>query len=341
MHVVPSVIAKRVSDLERTMQTQLFNRSTRQVSLTEAGQKFHVHANALVIEFDSVIGSMKRQGDVLEGHLRIKMPTTLTVLYLANVLSAFQREYERITMEVVLVDRSVNPIEEGYDVVVTGLAESYEGVSDLSLCPLEQLVCASPSYFEAKHRPEHPSDLADHDCLVFRPKGPSWQFESPRGPIAVDVPQKLVANDNSMLFAAACAGNGIAVLPTYLAKAHCRSEDGRIGVVAPRISSAGDLAKSARSEATPKTASCRRFGRVAAGTSRKCAAMGTGRVHARVEATVITRRKRHAANKGIFKCPALLAVTHSPAARRQPAPIPERPLYFGSGHQGYAGSKGH
>ncbi len=226
MHVVPSVIAKRVSDLERTMQTRLFNRSTRQVSLTEAGHKFHVHANALVIEFDSVIGSMKRQGDVLQGHLRIKMPTTLTVLYLANVLTAFQREYNQVTMEVVLADRSVNPIEEGYDVVVTGLAESYEGVSDLSLCPLDQLVCASPSYFETRPRPKHPSDLADHDCLVFRPKGPSWQFESPRGPIAVDVPQKLVANDNSMLFAAACAGNGIAVLPTYLAKDAV--EDGRL-----------------------------------------------------------------------------------------------------------------
>ncbi|WP_175148852.1 LysR substrate-binding domain-containing protein [Paraburkholderia ultramafica] len=68
--------------------------------------------------------------------------------------------------------------------------------------------------------------ISDHDCLVFRPKGPSWQFESPRGPIAVDVPQKLIANDNSMLFAAACAGNGIAVLPTYLAKAGVA--DGRL-----------------------------------------------------------------------------------------------------------------
>jgi DNA-binding transcriptional LysR family regulator len=218
IHVVPSVIAKRVSELERTTQTQLFARSTRQVVLTKAGQKFHAHANALVMEFDSVIGSMKRQGDVLEGHLRIKMPTTLTVLYLANVLSSFQREHERITMEVVLVDRSVNPIEEGYDVVVTGLAESYEGVTDLPLCPLEQVVCASTTYLQRKRRPEHPRDLADHDCLVFRPKGPSWQFESARGPIDVEVPQKLVANDNYVLFASVCAGNGIAVLPSYLAK---------------------------------------------------------------------------------------------------------------------------
>jgi len=231
MHVVPSVIAKRVSELERTTQSKLFVRSTRQLVLTDGGQKFHIHANALVAEFDSVIGSMKRQDGVLEGHLKVKMPTTLTVLYLARIVSAFQSQHERITMEVVLVDRTINPVEEGYDVVVTGLAESYEGVTDIPLCPLKRIVCASPEYLRKRRPPGHPRDLADHDCLVFRPKGPSWQFESPGGPISVDVPQKLVTNDNYILFSSACAGNGIAVLPEYLAKDSV--QDGTLQVVLP------------------------------------------------------------------------------------------------------------
>lgn len=218
LHVVPSVVAKRVNDLERTTRTQLFNRSTRSVTLTEAGQKFQSSASALVAEFDDIISSMRRDEGKLEGHIRLKAPTTLTVLYLADMLSAFQREHARITMEVLLVDRSVNPIEEGFDIVVTGLAESYEGVIDIPLCPLNQVVCAAPAYLEGRALPEHPRDLADHDCLVFKPKGPTWIFESSRGPISIDVPQKLIANDNSMLFAATCAGNGIAVLPTYVAK---------------------------------------------------------------------------------------------------------------------------
>jgi DNA-binding transcriptional LysR family regulator len=223
LYVVPSVVAKRVSDLERMTSTQLFNRSTRKVVLTEAGQKFQSSASALVAEFDEVIGSMRRDEGKLEGHIRLKSPTTLTVLYLAEVFSAFQHQHERVTMEVLLVDRSVNPIEEGFDIVITGLAESYEGVIDVPLCPLEQVVCASPKYLEGTNPPQHPRDLADHDCLIFKPKGPSWQFETKGGPISVEVPQKLVTNDNYMLFASACAGNGIAVLPVYVAKEALKS----------------------------------------------------------------------------------------------------------------------
>jgi DNA-binding transcriptional LysR family regulator len=218
LYVVPSVVAKRVSDLEKMTGTQLFSRSTRKVELTEAGQKFQSSATALVAEFDEVIGSLKRDEGTLEGHIRLKSPTTLTVLYLAEIFSAFQHQHKRITMEVLLVDRSVNPIEEGFDIVITGLSESYEGVIDIPLCPLSQMVCAAPVYLEGRTVPEHPRDLADHDCLVFKPKGPTWQFQSGRGPISIDVPQRLIANDNSVLFASACAGNGIAVLPAYLAK---------------------------------------------------------------------------------------------------------------------------
>ena len=96
LNVVPSVVAKRVTELEHTTHSQLFTRSTRALLLTDAGQKFLFSANALVAEFDAVIGSMKRRDGVLEGHIRVKMPTTLTVLYLANIVSTFQSENERI-----------------------------------------------------------------------------------------------------------------------------------------------------------------------------------------------------------------------------------------------------
>ncbi len=218
LHVVPSVVGKRVSHLEHTTGAQLFIRSTRKVELTEIGQKFQSKASALVADFDEVISSLKHDEGQLEGHIRIKVPTTLTVLYLADVLSAFQQQHERITMEVLLVDRSVNPIEEAYDVVITGMSESYEGVIDIPLCPLDQVVCAAPTYLDTHGLPEHPRDLPDHDCLVFKPKGAIWSFDSARGPISVEVPQKLVANDNYVLFSAAIAGSGIAVLPTYVVK---------------------------------------------------------------------------------------------------------------------------
>ncbi|AJC21039.1 LysR family transcriptional regulator [Pandoraea pulmonicola] len=220
VHVVPSVIAKRVSELEHLTQTRLFLRTTRSLELTEAGRKFHSHASALVAEFDAVVGSMKRAEGALEGHLRVKLPTTLAVMYLAELVSQFQSEHERITMEVVLVDRSINPVDENYDIAVTGLEESYEGVVDIPLCPLARAVYGAPRYLARKPAPAHPRELADHDCLVFKPQGATWQFESSRGPISVDVTQKLVTNDNVLLFTSVCAGNGLGVLPAYLVAGH-------------------------------------------------------------------------------------------------------------------------
>lgn len=219
LNVVPSVVAKRVNDLEHTVGAQLFTRSTRKVVLTESGHKFRVSAGTLVAEFDDVIHSLKRDEGLLEGHIRVKVPTSLAVLYLAGILSAFQREHTRITMEVLLIDRSVNPIEEGFDIVIGARAASYDDVMDIPLCPLQQVLCASPMYLRSRGEPSHPRELANHDCLIFQPTGSTWQFESERGPITVDVPARLATNDNSVLLAAANADNGIAILPTYVAKA--------------------------------------------------------------------------------------------------------------------------
>src|SRR3569833_1670212 len=218
LHVVPSVIAKRIGELEHATGTQLFNRSTRKVTLTAEGQKFQPKAAALVSDFDEVIAGLRSSEGMLEGHIRLKAPTTLTMLYLAEVLNAFQREHERVTMEVVLMDRSVNPVEEGFDLVIGGHSASYEGVIDIPLCRLGQVVCASPSYLEKRGRPLPPRGRADHDCLVFTPTGPTWFFDSERGPISIDVPQKLAANDNHLLFGAARHGNGIALLPIYVVR---------------------------------------------------------------------------------------------------------------------------
>lgn len=218
LNVVPSVVAKRVSHLESTVGVALFSRSTRQVSLTEPGTKFLPRARALVEDFDGIVTGMARDqaAGELEGALRIKAPTSLTVLHLGKIISAFQHAHPRITMDVTLVDRSINPVEEGFDIALGGISSSYDGVLDEPLCPIRQVVCAAPAYLSRHGTPGHPRDLADHPCIVFRPTGNTWMFRTQRGPVEVEVPAKLASNDTSMMLAAARAGNGIAVLPTYL-----------------------------------------------------------------------------------------------------------------------------
>jgi DNA-binding transcriptional LysR family regulator len=127
-------------------------------------------------------------------------------------------------MELALVDRSVNPAEEGFDLAISGhAASSYEGVIDVPLYPFEQVLCASPEYLARRGTPLRPHDLEDHDGLFFKPLGTAWRFDSDQGQLSVDVRPRLVANDNVTLRAAALAGNGIAMLPRYVSGEAIRS----------------------------------------------------------------------------------------------------------------------
>jgi DNA-binding transcriptional LysR family regulator len=218
LNLVPSVAAKRVSQLEHAVGTRLFERSTRKVDLTEAGELFQVRARSLIADLDEALSGLKRSGDRLEGRILMMVPTTLHMLVLSDALSGFLLEHTHITMELALVDRSVNPAEEGFDLAISGhAASSYEGVIDVPLHPFEQVLCASPDYLKRRGTPLYPHDLEDHDGLFFKPLGTAWRFESEPGQLSVEVHPRLIANDNVTLRAAALAGNGIAMLPRYVA----------------------------------------------------------------------------------------------------------------------------
>lgn len=218
LNVVPSVAAKRVSQLEHAIGTKLFERSTRKVVLTEAGERFQTRARGVLAELDDTLAGVRRSADRLEGRIRMMVPTTLHMLVLAKSLGAFQHEREHITLELALVNRSVNPAEEGFDLAVTGhAANSYEGVVDIPLCAYEQALCASPDYLQRRGIPAHPRDLADHDGLFFKALGTAWRFDSAQGELNIDLPARLIADDFLTLRAAAAQGNGIARLPRYVA----------------------------------------------------------------------------------------------------------------------------
>ena len=218
LHVVPSVAAKRVSQLEHAVGTQLFERSTRRVALTEAGEQLQGRARSLIADLDDTLTGMRRTGDRLEGRILMMVPTTLHMLVLSDALSAFLREHQHITLELALVNRSVNPAEEGFDLAITGhAASSYEGVLDVPLHPFEQVMCAAPDYLARRGVPAHPRDLDTHDGLFFKPLGTTWRLDSAQGQLSIDGHPRLIADDNLTLHAAALAGNGIAMLPRYVA----------------------------------------------------------------------------------------------------------------------------
>jgi DNA-binding transcriptional LysR family regulator len=215
--VVPSVVAKRIDQLEWRIRAPLFTRSTRKLTLTDVGERYLPTVRKLVAQMDDMLAGMAQASGDLEGHIRIKIPTTLGTLYLSNLLNQFLIEQPRISMDVVLADRSVNPVEEGFDLAIGALPESYGQVKDHALGPIRRRLCAAPDYLARKGTPVQAADLIDHDCLVFTTSGSRWEFHSPQGQVGVDVRPKLKTNDGVALSKAAISGLGIAVLADYLA----------------------------------------------------------------------------------------------------------------------------
>lgn len=211
-----SVLTKRVDQLERAVKTRLFIRTTRTVTLTDAGRRWIERVRSLVADFDDTMRQAADTEQDLEGPIRVKAPTTLTVLYLADILTRFQAQNPKLSMEIVLADRAVNPADEGFDVAIAAFDAAFGDVVDIPLCPLRPMLCASPDYVARRGAPAHPRDLIAHDTLNFGPTGSIWSFNGPQGPTTVEINPRISANDGQVLLRAALSGNGIALLSEYL-----------------------------------------------------------------------------------------------------------------------------
>ena len=214
--LVPSVISKRIEQLEWRIRAPLFTRTTRKLTLTDVGERYLPVVRALVRQVDDALAGMARASGELEGHIRIKIPTTLGVLNLSRLLNQFLVEQPMISMDIVLADRSVNPLEEGFDLAIGARPESYGQVQDHPLCPISRRLCAAPAYLQRRGAPQAPAELMDHDCLVFATSGTRWEFQGPQGLVGVDVRPKLKSNDGSALCQATLDGLGVSVLADYL-----------------------------------------------------------------------------------------------------------------------------
>jgi DNA-binding transcriptional LysR family regulator len=217
LQVAPSVVTKRITQLERSLKAQLVVRSTRGLALTAAGDRYLPRFVRLMAEFDEIFGSNDLAQSRIEGHLRVKSPTTITSEYLGAIFADFQAENPGISLDIVLVDRSVNPLEEGFDLALGALTVSYPNVVDVPICPYELVTCCAPGYLEGRTAPLHPTELVDHECLTTVLFRTAWVFESSRGAISVEVHSRMHSSDSRVLREAALRGLGIAVLPRFLA----------------------------------------------------------------------------------------------------------------------------
>jgi DNA-binding transcriptional LysR family regulator len=223
LHVATSVISKRIARLEDELGAPLLLRTTRSTELTPFGERQHAKIAALVRQTDELVTAAQRTRKALDGHLRIKCPTSVASTYFGKLFFDFSQRHPGINMEVMLIDKTVNPIEQGFDLAIGALPPSYPDVTDIPLCEYPLMLCAAPSYITKQGLPEHPSDLSGHRCLTSPALGNLWSFGSDAGPIAIQIQAQFSVNDPVIMRQAAMEGGGVALLTSFVAREAIRA----------------------------------------------------------------------------------------------------------------------
>lgn len=213
-----SAISKAVMELEHMLGVRLLDRTTRKVRPTEAGLAYYERAAAVLADIEETEIQIAGLHDAPRGVLRINGPMSFGTAYLAGAVADFLSIYPELTIELLLNDRFIDPLEEGVDVTIRigRLADS--SLIARRIAMTRRVLVAAPSYLAKQGTPAKPDDLTQHRCLVYGQVAARqrWQLQHDGETIAVPVTSALCANNGEVLREAACKGHGIALLPTVI-----------------------------------------------------------------------------------------------------------------------------
>jgi DNA-binding transcriptional LysR family regulator len=178
LRVGQPAVSKAVAQLERRLGVCLLLRSSRGLTPTQAGQAFHQQAKRAIKEADEAELAARGAGAGLSGRLRFWAGVTLARLHVIPYLPQFLADHPDLTVEAILSDRKVDLIEEGVDVAFRAGTLADSAITARKIGEARRLVVGTPAYFERAGEPTHPSELADHDAVIYahRVGGTSWTF---------------------------------------------------------------------------------------------------------------------------------------------------------------------
>ncbi|MFC7418370.1 LysR substrate-binding domain-containing protein [Iodobacter arcticus] len=218
LDISTSAVSRLVAELEAHLNTRLLQRSTRKLSLTEAGRLYHARCLQIlgdVVEAESELG---QEGQRPFGLLRINVPVSFGQLHLSPLIAAYQKAHPDVIVEIELSDRSVDLVEEGFDLALRISGQITDTLVARRLATIRIVTAAAPSYLAQHGRPLTPADLANHNCLIYTngSRRGEWDFSGADGNITIKVAGHFRANNGDLLRRAALAGEGIICEPSFL-----------------------------------------------------------------------------------------------------------------------------
>jgi LysR family transcriptional regulator, regulator for bpeEF and oprC len=211
-------VSKQVTALEAHLGAQLLRRTSRSLSLTEAGQDFYESAVRLIDDLDAAVSRVGRGQSTPSGLIRVTVAPVFGRLYLVPRLEDFFARYPRIVVETVVTDRIVNLVEDGVDLSIHNgeLRDSTLIAQKIGATPV--ITVATPAYLKKSGAPRSPGELEGHRCIVYSPQGAprAWRFKGKFGDIEYQPKGNFRTNDAEQIRAAVLANLGLAHAPGWL-----------------------------------------------------------------------------------------------------------------------------
>ena len=214
MGLSPAVVSKRISHLERRLGARLFQRTTRQLTLTDTGRGFYERIVTVLAGIEEAEAFVSRRNTSPQGRLRISAPTSFARMHIAPHLGSFLATYSDLKIELNLTDDFVDIVGEGYDLAIRigELADS--SLVARKLAPSRRVICAAPSYLKVHGIPSTLDDLLRHRCLSAGNQE-IWRLEGPEGPVQLRVDSAIATNSSEVVSACVRTGLGIAMRSTW------------------------------------------------------------------------------------------------------------------------------
>ncbi|TPH12112.1 LysR family transcriptional regulator [Litorilituus lipolyticus] len=219
LEMTNSVVSKRISRLEQEINVQLFYRTTRKLTLTDAGRALYGKARLAKQALQDAQDTVTGYGDAVRGKIKVTVPVVSAHILLSASIADFCKLYPDVEVELFVSNRMVDIIDDGYDLAIRTADLEDSSLIARRLIDSHWVVCASPSYLENHGTPVHPSELKDHQCLIYKYEGvgpDNWQFQLNGEDCYIQVCGRFHANSLESIKQASLNGFGISYLPKIL-----------------------------------------------------------------------------------------------------------------------------
>jgi len=226
LSVSTSAVSRQVADLEAHLDVRLLNRTTRKLSLTEAGQTFYERCVQLLADLEEAESSVRAAAVLPKGTLRLTCGVSFGVRYLAPAMAEFAAQHPPLVFDLDLSDRAVDLVDEGFDLAVRIGHVGHQGLVSRRIGWTRPVCCASPDYVKQHGAPTTPEDLAKHECLTYThvPVPNVWTFTDGAGAThSVRITPRHRTNNGRMGAALAVDGMGVIFEPDFIVAPEVRA----------------------------------------------------------------------------------------------------------------------